>query len=179
MLGNSPINTKREPDGFDVLTLSPDGQIAYRSLLEAERFEDALVGFAGSLSEYAAALDTLLRETNADAAFKSLLNSATLPGRLYALCGLFYTDPAAFQAELVKYKNSPEQVSRFSGCLVFEEKVSRIVESNASNVAIIGQTETLEDFLKTNPTSYVSDIAHGGYPATFRHFAKNLKEKTY
>ncbi|MEZ5427409.1 MAG: hypothetical protein R2747_14150 [Pyrinomonadaceae bacterium] len=181
ILGNSAIslNAVHAADDFDVSRLSADGQIAYRSLIKANRFEDAIVGFAGTVSEYAKDLDILLKEKEADAAFKSILKNGTLSARLYALCGLFYADHDAFQKEIAGYENSEQTVSLLSGCIMSEEKVSRIAQSDASNVAVISQTETLEDFLKTNPGSYVIDIAHGGYPATFRHFAEKLKDRTY
>ena len=174
-----PMNSNPAVEGFDLLFLSEDGRKAYENLLHASQFEDSRVGYTGALSVYARNLETLLNEQNADAAFKSLLTNAKTAGKLYALCGLFYTDYDSFEKEIESFRLSKETVTMVSGCEVYDESVSAIIESRGQNVAIIGPGESLEQYLTgSKGRSYNIDIANGGYPATFRHFAKQEKEKT-
>src|SRR5438067_794645 len=68
-------------------------------LLDAERFESAAIGYAGRPSEYAVAWKRVLGSPDASRQFRDLLETArTVPGRLYGLAGLQYTDPAAARA---------------------------------------------------------------------------------
>ncbi|NNE66725.1 MAG: hypothetical protein HKN33_09160 [Pyrinomonadaceae bacterium] len=145
--------------------------------MKASQFEDAKIGYAGVLSEYARSLEILLNEDGA--VLKSLLENGTLTGKLYALCGLFYTDKAFFDSKLPDFRDSSKIVGMTSGCEIYDESVPAIVESSAKNVAVIAPHETLEKYLAGNAgQSYNVDIANGGYPATFRHFAKQELENT-
>jgi hypothetical protein len=68
-------------------------------LLAAERFESAAVGVAGRPSKYALAWKRILASPDASRRFRELLAGArTIPGRLYGLAGLQYTDPSAARA---------------------------------------------------------------------------------
>lgn len=161
---------------FDAKKLSPQGQKAYEHLLKAERFEQGAVGYAGTVSRYIESFNLLLKEEAADEAFKGLLNEATTAGKLYALCGLYFTDYETFQKETENLAKSAESVETMSGCLISSEKVANLVEAKSQKVAIIKPSQTIEDFWKTNPGSYELDIAHGGFPATFKRFANAKKQ---
>ncbi|MDH3493270.1 MAG: hypothetical protein OEM82_06945 [Acidobacteriota bacterium] len=70
-------------------------------------------------------------------------------------------------------------VSSISGCEIYDESVSKIIETDAPNVAIIGPDETLEQFLAGNGgRGYNIGIANGGYQATFRHFVRKENERS-
>ncbi len=172
---NSALNMTTEPTNFDVSMLSPAGQEAYKSIKEAAAFEGTHVGIAGTLSQNIEAFGALLKEIQADAAFKAILNNGSNAGQLYALSGLYFTDHKYFLAAVEKYKNNENLVMEISGCLATDKKMSEIVESNSKNVAIIKPTEMIEAFWKSNANSYILDISHGGYPATFKHFAEKTK----
>ena len=80
-------------------------------------------------------------------------------------------DQNAFLYQVEEYRMSELQVMIQTGCEVYREQVSRIVESKSDNVAIIGPSETLDQYLSGNPGKlYSIDILIGGYLATFRHF---------
>jgi hypothetical protein len=111
----------------------------------------------------------------ADEAFKSLVENATIAGKLYGLSGLYFTDYESFKKHVEQFKKNDETVQTMSGCIGFSEKISKIVESNQPDVAIIKKSETIEEFWKKNKGSYEFDIAHGGYPATFKSFANQEK----
>lgn len=72
-------------------------------------------------------------------------------------------------------RKNEKRVIAISGCIVSDQKVSPIVESNGKNVAIIKPSQTLEDFWRSNNKDYQIDIANGGYPATSKHFAEKHK----
>lgn len=153
--------------------LSDKGHAAYNDLLKAATFETGRVGFAGTLSTHVISLNTLLAEKDAAAALGSLLAGATDAGRLYALSGLYYADRPAFDKGVTAFKDSEATVQVLSGCLMSDEKVGKIVESDAANVAIIKPGQTMKDFWETNAGGFELDIAHGGYPATLRDAARN------
>jgi hypothetical protein len=100
-----------------------------------------------------------------------LLAGATDAGRLYALSGLYYADRAAFDKGVELFKGSEAKVQVLTGCLMSDEKMGEIVESTAANVAIIKPGQTMREFWETNTGGFELDIAHGGYPATFRELA--------
>ena len=87
------------------MTLSETGQAAYQTLLLADQFEDNFIGMAAQPSKLTLAYRKLLKETEADSAFKSLLNQATFAGQLYALCGLYFTDHQFFLTVIEKYRS--------------------------------------------------------------------------
>jgi hypothetical protein len=165
----------RQPD-FDLTKLSEKGQTAYKHLLNATVFHEGRIGYAGSLSPYITSFNVILKEKSADEAFKSLVENAKMAGKLYGLSGLYFTDYESFKKQVEQFKKNDETVQTMSGCIVFSEKISKIVELNKPDVAIIKKSETIEEFWKNNRGgSYELDIAHGGYPATFKSFANQEK----
>jgi hypothetical protein len=151
--------------------LSEKGHAAYNDLLKAEIFETGRVGFAGTLSSHVINLNTLLAEKDAAAALASLTAGATDAGRLYALSGLYYADRTSFDAGVAHLKDSEATVRVLNGCLMSDEKVGKIVESDTANIAIIKPGQTMREFWESNAGGFELDIAHGGYPATFRELA--------
>lgn len=167
---------------FDLKKLSDAGKVAYNTLLNAQGFESTHIGAAGSFSKLAESLGILQKEKNADEAFKALLKNATLPGQLYALCGIFYTDYDYFAKEVENYKNIQESIQDVSGCMIMQKKVAEIVESKNPKVAIISPTESLDDFWKAHQgkdgQGISFDISHGAFPAQFKDaFEKEQKKK--
>lgn len=172
---NSASTMETETINFDISTLTPSGQEAFKALHEARVFENTHVGIAGLLSQYVVAFGVLLKEKDADAAFKAILKNGTNAGQLYALGGLYFTDHEYFNTAVTRYRNNENVVMEISGCIVFDKTMSEIVESNSKNVAIIKPTEKIEDFWKSNTGNYKLDISHGGYPATFKYFAEKTE----
>ena len=167
----TPDKRKCIEEPATLFDLSEKGRAAYNDLLKAEVFETGRVGFAGTLSSQVINLNTLLAEKDAAAALGSLLAGATDAGRLYALSGLYYVDRASFDAGAARLKDSEATVRVLNGCLMSDEKVGKIVESTAANVAIIKPGQTMREFWESNAGGFELDIAHGGYPATFRELA--------
>lgn len=151
--------------------VSKAGRAAYYALERAERFETGNVGFAGTPSTYIASLRTIMREPLAGDILEYLFEQATPAGKLYALSGLYSTEPLYFGRAVEMLKTSGETVQVLNGCLMSSEPVAKIIESDAANVAIIEPGETMKEFWATNVGSFELDIVHGGYPATFAEFA--------
>jgi hypothetical protein len=169
--GTPPDKRRCIEEPVTLFDLSEKGHAAYNDLLKAEVFETGRVGFAGTLSSHVINLNTLLAEKDAAAALGHLAAGATEAGRLYALSGLYYVDRSAFNTGVARLKDSEATVRVLNGCLMSDEKVGKIVESDAANVAIIKPGQTMREFGEANAGGFELDIAHGGYPATFREAA--------
>jgi len=158
---------------FSANQLNNEGKKAYDTLVVAKRFEDVAIGVDGHLSVLVKAYRELLKQPLADLAFKSLLKEATLPGQLYALCGVYYTDHSFFLTVIEEYKNRGDYVEVMFGCLGGGMPVSEIVESKAPNVVRLSSpkqpiSEWLRKNLAVTNKGYLLDIVGGGYPSTFK-----------
>lgn len=183
-----PVKAVASPQSFSEAQLSTDGRKAFRTLLEAERFEDKFIGEAAEPSKLVEAYCTLLREPAADAAFKNLLENATLAGQLYALCGLYFTDPIFLRSVVEKYRHSEEKVDTLSGCISGLRPVSMLVESkNPIIIDVSNPEQSLDKYIEMNtrlitgwngrkkkrkgerpPAGYQIDILNGGYSVWFK-----------
>lgn len=150
--------------------LSESGSKAYATLKNMDKFYDVAVGFAGTTPETVHAFQALLRERNADAAFKSLLKEATLPGQLYALCGLWFTDSEEFKRQVPHYSSLKGKVPTMMGCIVSEDPISELVKSNHPGaVRLKGPDDSLKDWWKRNPNADTRyDIFGGAWPSNFK-----------
>lgn len=152
--------------------LSAEGQRAYRCLATARRFTDAAIYEGGDTPKEVIALRILWREPHADVALRALLDEATLPGRLFALCGLYYSDRAAFLREIEPYRRSRDVVEFQTGCeRLTDQPVAELVEctrGGAVRLERVDQTnrEWIEQHAPQGGARY--DILGGGYPNVFR-----------
>jgi hypothetical protein len=150
-------------------------------LRKTNRFADVAIGYAGGPSTEACAFATLIREPDADAVFKALLRESRLAGQLYALCGLYFTDPGYFRQAVESYRESTEEVRTQMGCIIGHDSVGSLVESRHPQVVRLSSPEdTVQEWYLRNKEraeeGFVSDIIGGGYPATFRHFTGCLND---
>ena len=109
--------------------LSKEGKVAYQHLLETDRFEDLYIGLDGHLSPKVQAFRQLLNEDVANEKFQQLLKEATPAGKLYALCGLYLTDPNFFNSIIGQYRDNECMVNTFAYCIISKYKFSNIIES--------------------------------------------------
>jgi hypothetical protein len=176
------------------IKLSAEGQKAYENLLVATQFEDIVLGSAAVPSKLVEAYNVLLNEPAADLAFKQLLERGTLPGQLYALCGLWFTDNLFFRSAIEKYRNSEKWVGMLSGCLGGGTSVAALIEARKPIVIDVNRPiESLHDYFELNtkldsewdkrkhkkktdkpPEGYNIDILNGGYSVWFwnKRFSK-------
>jgi hypothetical protein len=150
------------------IPLSEKARAAYERLRTAERFEESFVGIAGQPSELVAALRILRADSAADAAFKSLLETATAAGQLYALCGIYFTDPESFPSMIESFRERKDPVMLQSGCLIFGTPFADILESKSPGaVRLAGPSASLSAWRREHPDSPKLDIIGGGYPHAF------------
>ena len=86
-------------------------------LLRTQIFTGRAVYFAGITPEPVLALERLLAEPDATRALAFALKHALLPGQLFALSGLYDSDPLAFQAALPHFQTLKTSVPTQHGCL--------------------------------------------------------------
>jgi hypothetical protein len=156
-------------------------------LLTAALFEDKTIGFGGSSSKLVEAYCIILQEDTADTLFKNLLEHAALPGQLYALCGLYFTDPSFFRLVVQEYRHDTRHVEVQFGCIITTMPVSSLIEAaNPIVVDAADRDKSLSDWITLNtklytewthrkkkgkggrPPSYELDIFNGGYPVWFK-----------
>ena len=170
---NANSKTAETEETFVVSSLTTKGQEAYDGLRKANMFEESHVGYAGTLSTHILRFNTLLKEKNADSAFKSIIKKGTKTGQLYGLSGIYFTDHEYFKKEIERLGSSDALVMKIGGCIVDEVKMEEIIFSKSENVAIIKPGTTIQQFWENNKKSYVLDIANGGYPALFKSYGKS------
>lgn len=185
-ISSGQIVTGTVPDGdvhkcrkstvLDSLNVSIEGDVAVHALIKAERFDTGYVGFAGTASASIVDLNTVLKERDAAELFKYIFENGSTAGKLYALNGLYLTDRDEFQRSADVMKKSGQTVRVLNGCLMSDKEVSKIIETDAKNAVIIKPGKTVKEFWATHSGGgFELDIAHGGYPATFREMA-NFKK---
>jgi hypothetical protein len=82
------------------------------------------IGPAGITSTQALAWRVVFQSPAADSVFRSLLIDATRPGQLYALAGLFLTDPAAYARAAAEQRAQGGEVQTQLGCIVSRQPVA-------------------------------------------------------
>jgi hypothetical protein len=174
LLSLLPTPISAVTQSFSANQLNNEGKKAYDTLVVAKRFEDVAIGADGHLSVLVKAYRELLKQPQADVAFKSLLKEATLPGQLYALCGVYYTDHSFFLTVIEEYKKRSDYVMTKMGCIVFHKMpVSKIIESKAPNIVRLSSPkQTISEWLRKNRAvtkkGYWVDLIGGGYPSRFK-----------
>jgi hypothetical protein len=102
-----------------------------------------------------------------DAAFKSLLTEAKPAGQLYALCGLWFTDPIAFKTEAERLKKANGQVDTLFGCVGMKERMADLIESKiAGAVRLKDNKESVKVWFDTHKGIAMHyDIIGGALPS--------------
>jgi len=113
--------------------LSPEGEEALAVLLKADMFSNAAVGIAAMVPPPVVALQKLWKEPEANQALRHVLSHGTLPGQLFALCGLHESAPDVFRAAVEPYRKSRTKVPTMFGCIVGEEEVATVVETHIAS----------------------------------------------
>ena len=144
-----------------------------------QRFENLTINYFGMHSSSVRAYGVLADEELSDAAFKSLVKTASLEGSLYALAGTFYTDQAYFYETANKLKSSELKLRRGRGCFIQTISLAEAIESKKENVAIIGSGESFEQYMVgANGRRTTLDLINGGFPAALKHYVEKQKERS-
>jgi hypothetical protein len=144
---------------------------AYATIKEEKTFCSTMVGAGGAVPKVVAAFRTLLWDAQADAAFKSLLTEAKPAGQLYALCGLWFTDPVAFKEAAENLGKSGDQVDTLIGCIGTRKRVADIVESkDPGAVRLKDNKQSVKQWLDEHKGgSMHTDIVGGYWPSMFKN----------
>jgi hypothetical protein len=108
------------------------------------------------------------------------LQEARPAGQLYALCGLYFTDHAAFETALPLYQNSRIEVRTQFGCIVGQEKTDKLVSASGPQVMRLQPGQSPSDWLADHPQAerdgYYLDISGGGFCHLIRGTSWNDKQ---
>jgi len=155
------------------LGLEGEAAESFRILLGAERFTDDAVGYAGITPLEVRAWRRLDAHPRSAEAFTALADHATLPGRLYAACGLFYADPDRFEREVAALERSGGSVELMRGCVILTTyPVGELVRVEGDRVVRLERRDqTTREWVRARGLTegYSLDIAGGGYPDLFRN----------
>ena len=105
---------------------------AYERLVAAKVFAFGGVGFAGTTSDGEKAFHAVLASTNGLEVLRKVLKKGTWEAKMYALCGMWKLAPREVQAEAERIVREKATVKMMTGCLMFEEPVSKVVERISS-----------------------------------------------
>lgn len=117
-------------DKYNDVELTPpiSHKAAYEFLLKTDVFGTASVGFVGSPSKGSLCISSLMARGDTLEVCSSLLEHGQIPGKLYALCGLYIADQEAYEQAASQFRTDKQSVRVFSGCIMSEMKVSTIIE---------------------------------------------------
>jgi len=149
-------------------SLAPKARAAFDTLMTAKQFESSAVGDGGSLSGYAAAVRTLIREREAPAAFQTLYERGSAITRLYALAAFWYLRPGEFPglACEVRQRDGNTTIETQHGCIGGREKVADLLENGARNVVRLQPGTGLYAFAcaMLKRRSFTTDVVGGAVP---------------
>jgi hypothetical protein len=100
----------------------------YEILLSTDKFYGAHIGFGGITPPTVYAYRDLLDQPNADDSFKELIEEGTMPGRLYGLAGVYFTDPSSLPELSRRFLESSESVPAFFGCILSDAQVKDLAQ---------------------------------------------------
>jgi hypothetical protein len=155
--------------GPDVRTaLAPKAREAFDSLMTAKRFESSRVGEGGTLSHYAAAVRTLIREQEAPAAFQALYERGSPVTRLYALAAFWYLRPGEFGTLVrdVRQRDGNATIETQRGCIILDDKVGDLLERRSRDVVRLQPGTGLYAFMcaMRKRKSFTDDVIGGAVP---------------
>jgi hypothetical protein len=160
-----------EPAAGRPAALTREGERALDLLLGATRFTDDAIGYAGDTPDEVLALRVLWHERDPHAAFAHLARHGTLPGKLFGLCGLWYTDPALFLSAAAPLRGSETLVPIQMGCTGGEMPLGEILDRGDRAVRLASREQSLAEWFAARPEDAPSvhyDVAGGGYPCLFK-----------
>ena len=140
----------------------------YGMLKNAKVFSYGPVGYGGIISEESNAFGRIYRSSNARTFFIRLEKEATMEGKLYALCGIYFYDDTLYQKLLARYETMNTEVCVQVGCALMDYAVSKLVKEPRDNVVRLkSNNDTIDHWLfRNNKTGgYLVDFYGGGIPS--------------
>lgn len=152
---------------------APPERTAVEHLRRCEDFEGTTIGDGGSQPATVTALRMIVAQPRERALSQlhELIRDASPAGRLYALCGLYKLDKAAFERALPPFLSDATPVGyNEAGCLTWPRPMKEAVRSSSRFALRLPLDGSMgrEAWLKTQPwAKYVRpelDIVGGGWP---------------
>ncbi len=112
-----PANRQVEPPPHPDLDHAFRNTIEYRALVTAERLDGNAIYFEGNMPLTTRSLRHVIARDDAREFLLDLFEHATLPGKLYALAGLYDVDHSAYEQLVLEVISLDEQVRSISGCV--------------------------------------------------------------
>jgi hypothetical protein len=118
------------------------------------------------------AYKVLFNSKNGEKHFLQLLEEASIEGRLYALCGLYYKNHEYYKKTLGNFVNKKIIYNRLAGGRQEADTIANIIKIKSEDVVQLSSTsQTLTEWRgQSNDSSYVLDFAGGGIPAALREY---------
>lgn len=162
-----------QPSTFSVREeLKGDAARAYDYLVATQRFTDDAIYDGGALPKEVICVRILLQEPRAAQIFQELAYTGSMGTRLYALCGLYYADPTAFELEIPRIRETEALIEFQTGCsTLLNFPVKDLVDLGAGNAVRLESREQTIRAWKLEDEARFSlryDIAGGGFPNLFR-----------
>jgi hypothetical protein len=157
-----------EADGLPAIPagLTTEEELAFEALAMSDHMETLFVGGGASRSWLARHLRLILDSPRADRILKALWAQPKPAAKLYALCGLYWTDARAFTSGVDALRHCEDRVVFQWYCMGVPTSISGIVGSpKAKSVRLRPGHRWVADRGLDRPS--VLDISGGGYPSYF------------
>jgi hypothetical protein len=101
--------------------------LATAILRASDRFSSTAVGYAGTTPNEVLAWRVIFHSANRDQVFTELLATASVPGQLYALTGLWFADSRDFARAAEQLRHVGGTVQTVRSCIISTELVASVV----------------------------------------------------
>jgi len=132
---------------------------AEQVLVSATSFDDVAVGYEGTTPAVVHAFRALLKAPDGATRFGTVLERAGPAGQLYALCGLFFLDPAAFDERIARLRGRRAPLERMDGCIKTRTTLREML-AREKRAPLMSHAGTAEDW-RRRPYPKRQDIAGG------------------
>ena len=146
---------------FDSVEFDEDCAAAYDTLMNTKRFSSGRVGEGGILPDEIRAVGKLLICKNAKNYFIQLEQTATIEGKMYALCGLYYLDYDNYNSYIEKYINDSTEIFMMSGCIMYTTTVKELIKKDGA-VRLTDINDSIFDWYKKNDNIELVGDFYGG-----------------
>ena len=158
---------------FDSMQFDEDCTTAYDMLMNTNRFADGPIGAAGATPDEICAFGKLLICINAKDYFIQLEQEATIEGKMYALCGLYYLDYDNYNTYIEKYLNDSTGITVMYGCIMYSMSVKELIKNDeALRLKDINDTVNKWDNRKRPKYGFSTDFYGGGTPNNVLFYTK-------
>jgi hypothetical protein len=149
--------------------LPVDDLVSYDRLSNTQYFAGPAVGIGGTEPHESKALRSLASHRGGGKAFKYLLLTGTLAGKMYALVGLRHTNPLFFWVVVQPFRVWPGEVETIFGCVIQKVEIRELVETSGANPVRLKGGESINQWWKRRKTGVEVniDILGGGYTSMF------------